>query len=202
MIKKKLFLITLGVPNAVPLTKPVTFSKLVSELERLGLLKPSPSSGSAKKSAKESTLSAEHHSKVPHHFLKNSINKICFPLKVKDLILKDSKKNLTDDPIIYCGDDLAPPITVEEDPIGPLVRVDSTLAQQDTEVVSPAHEADRKALRLLGKEHSLCLDENRRLKAEAQSLQAKCLKLENALSSGNILFLGSSLSLRFISLLF
>ena len=58
-----------------------------------------------------------------------------------------------------------------------------SLSPDDLEILSPAHEADRKALKLLAKEHAASLEEAKKHLSEIKTLQAKCLKLEDALST-------------------
>ena len=57
-----------GLPDAIALKKPLSFTKLIAELERLLLIKPSSVSSvskkSSKESSKESSLSNEHHAEV------------------------------------------------------------------------------------------------------------------------------------------
>ena len=60
-------LLFLGAIDVPTLTKPVLFSKLIQDMERHGLLKPSSpviAPLASKKSSKESGLSAEHHAEV------------------------------------------------------------------------------------------------------------------------------------------
>ena len=58
-----------------------------------------------------------------------------------------------------------------------------SISPDDLEILSPAHEADRKALKLLAKEHAASLEEAKKHLSEIKTLQAKCLKLEDALST-------------------